>query len=85
MQVSSKTIMAAVFLGASVLGAKSGCENGMYDFECEAITDQDFADLIKSASFSDYNKVNNFAIVTKPDLCLDPYGRVKYRGLTSFD
>ena len=34
---------------------------------------------------SDVNGQKNFYVFPETDLCLDPYGRVKYRGLTSFD
>ena len=86
MQVSAKTIMAAVFLGASVMGA--GCENGMYDFECEEITDSDYLALSTNMGIPTQAKLNgiaNFYVFPETDLCLDPSGSVKYRGLTAFD
>ena len=86
MQVSSKTIMAAVFLGASVMGA--GCENGMYDFECNEITESDYVALTLNVgipSQAELNGAANFYNFPETDLCLDPSGSVKYRGLTAFD
>lgn len=43
MQVSSKTILAAISLSASSLVFATTCEDGIYQFECE---DQSTSDVL---------------------------------------